>query len=118
MKNICPPPLEQEVGWEHDDYARLSESRQEQEAEPEMPIQQQHPIIGKNLSGTPRFRARLEADGCLTLIEDIGSDEQIVIYLTFQATLALNNFFRSQVVRDALLACKQEQLVLNNGSSR
>ena len=75
-------------------------------------------IIEKNLSGPGHFRARLESDGGLTLIEDIGDGEHIVIYLTFQATLALNNLFRSQVVRDALLACKQEQLFLKNGASK
>ena len=78
---------------------------------------QSRAVIEKNLSGMARFRARLELDGSLTLTEQISADEQIVITLPFQATLALNNLFRSQVARDVLLACKQEQLFLKNGTS-
>jgi len=79
--------------------------------------EQPRAIVEKNLADR-RYHAQLDSDGRLTLIEEVGNGEHITIYLPFQATLALNNLFRSQVVRDALLACKQEQLFLKNGASK
>ena len=51
--------------------------------------------------GRDRYVARIDAQGTLTLIENVGCD-QVVLVLPARAVRGLMNLLRRQVVRDAI----------------